>query len=301
MTTNRILLTGATGFIGSALADRLRREGFLLRIVTRQGHVETGSDTDDVVANLDLTTSPIPDSAMAGVSTVVHLAHDMTASDGDAGNLAMAKHVGEACAKSGCQRLIYRSSIAAQEAAGPNGRTYGHGKLAIETKLTEAFGADPIILRPPAVYGPGMAGALATLGKLIDKNLPLPLGSARTARPYIYIETLIDLIAEIVKTDQATYDMLAADGPLVMRDPKLVDTATLIRWMAQAKGRSATLVPVPPALLRLLGRMTGKSLMVSRTLDPVPCETSPALHEVLHWSATRSMPETLDFLSSSKS
>ncbi|WP_342075683.1 NAD-dependent epimerase/dehydratase family protein [Yoonia sp. SS1-5] len=303
--TRRILITGATGFVGRALCKSLRDEGHKLRLYCRKPLV-TVHEADEIFEGPDLGEGPMPLAALDGVGCIIHLAARVTkakpnADIANATTVRIARHVAAAIADSETRDVLLLSSIAAQHAQRhpEDARPYGVEKLAAEGVFQDILpaGKNLVILRPPAVYGPGMSGALAILSKFVDKGLPIPLGLAKTKRPYIARDTLTDLMVKIASADAAQWSALAAK-PLCCCDPDHIDTASLVRLMAQMKGRPSRLVPVPLGLLRAFGRVTGKSELVSGALDAVACENSAELQSVLGWAPRQGMPETLAFLRS---
>ena len=233
----RIMVTGRSGFIGSSLGPFLEARGHEVR---GAGHE---------VASLA--------AAFAGCEAVVHLAN-IAHIRVDAALLWRVNVEGTAraaalAAKHGVRRFIYLSSAKAQE---PHD-AYGRAKRAAEDALRAAAPLQPVILRPPLVYGPRVKANFLALMRAIDRGWPLPLASIRNRRSLVYVENLCDAILACVESEKALGNTYAvADG-----EP--LSTPELCRAIGDALGRPARLVPFPPALLPVK-RLTG-SLVVDDT------------------------------------
>lgn len=115
--------------------------------------------------------------------------------------------------KAGVKRFVYISSIKVNGeqtstnlpfvADGPCAPEdpYGISKLEAERglqMLASETGLEVVIIRPPLVYGPGVKGNFASMLKLIEKGLPLPLGSVDNKRSLVAIDNLVDLIVTCI-------------------------------------------------------------------------------------------------------
>lgn len=169
-------------------------------------------------------------------------------------------------ARAGVAQFIFLSSIkAAGEWSAPGHPLreddpprpedcYGFAKLAAERHLQRLkHGPVITILRPPLVYGPGVKANFAALQKLATSGLPLPLGSVDNQRSFLAIDNLCSAIMAILENPGR------AAGLFHLSDGPALSTPALIRAMAQAAGKPARLLPVPPALLAGLARLAGKS------------------------------------------
>ncbi|HWB79791.1 MAG TPA: NAD-dependent epimerase/dehydratase family protein [Nannocystaceae bacterium] len=274
-----VLVTGATGFVGRAVLQRLRADGHRVRAAVRRDVVLPGVEVVNV-GEIDGTTSW--ESAMREIDAVVHLAarvhvlHE-TAGSRDAAfaafrriNVDGTRKLAEACRPS--TRFVAMSSIRAvadeshpvaiDEATAPQPTTpYGISKLEGERALAEvarARGISWIALRPPLVFGEGAGGNLRRLMAIVRRGVPLPLGAVHNRRSFIYVGNLADAVARA----------LAADAPqscaLPIADPPARSTAALAREIGAAMGKSPRLVSVPPRLLELGARVLGRSEVWAR-------------------------------------
>jgi UDP-glucose 4-epimerase len=243
------------------------------------------------------------------VDCVVHLAarvHVMRdeAADPDAAfratNVDGALRVAQAASRHGVRRFVFVSSVKAL-AEGDMGRplreddpplpqdAYGRSKLAAEQTLSrygEQSGLDVVIVRPPLVYGPQVRANFLRLMDAVWKGIPLPLASVRARRSVIYVENLADALVHCAIDPRAAHQcfhVADADAPTV---------AELSRSLALHLQKRARLLPVPPGLLRLAGRLTGRSAYVDRLVGAMQLDTA-RIRTTLDWQPPYSTDEGL--------
>ena len=149
---------------------------------------------------------------------------------------------------------------------------YAVSKLEAERGLHEIgarAGMETIVLRPPLVYGPGVGGNFLRLLNLIDRSVPLPLGSVDNRRSFIYLGNLVSAIWGCIGAGS-----LCASRTYLVSDADDVSTPALIGLLADALERRASLFPVPVRLLRALGRVPRVAAMVSRLVDSLVVDSS---------------------------
>jgi nucleoside-diphosphate-sugar epimerase len=302
-----IAITGASGFVGSALARRLETGGQRVRRLIRS-ESRRAQDTDVVVGNIGTDTAW--DHALAGVDCVVHCAarvHVMSETEVDP--LEAFRHVNslgsmrlaEAAAAMGVRRLIFLSSIKvlgedtppnqpfdARSEARPQD-AYGRSKLEAEQALTsiaQRTGLELVIIRPPLVYGPAVGANFLALIKAVQRGWPLPLASIHNHRSLVGLGNLLDLIATCIHHPAAT------GRPLLVSDGDDLSTPDLIRHMATALGTNAHLLPFPVTALHLAGRLTGRSAQVRRLTDSLQVDITETMH-LLGWRPSRTVGEEL--------
>jgi nucleoside-diphosphate-sugar epimerase len=308
LNASHILVTGATGFVGRALVRRLLADGRSVRAAVRPASealpVGETVTVDDIGPDTDW------GAALAGVDAVVHLAaraHVLRDSSADAHaryqavNTLGALRLAEAAAAAGVRRFVLLSSarVHGEHTTGaPFTESspllaedpYGRSKADAERGLT-ALGTtgrlEPVILRPPLVYGPGVRGNFARLVALVARGIPLPLGAVRNRRSLVFVGNLVDAIFR-------TLDHPAAAGEtFLVSDAEDLSTPELVRRIARALGRPARLIPVPSPLLRLGGVLAGRSDDVGRLLDDLVVDGSK-IRAVLGWSPVFTLDEGLD-------
>lgn len=296
----KVLVTGANGFVGAALTEDLRRRGLAVVPVTRKSTNESIG-----VGEIDGTTDW--GAALEGCDAVVHTAarvHQMheNAAGAEAlyrmtnvdGTLSLARQAVAA----GVRRFVFLSSIKAMGEAGhfsaempcrpedAYGRSKRDAELAL-LKLAGETGLELVILRLPLVYGPGVKGNFASLIRLIEKGLPLPLGLVRNARSLLYLGNLTDLIALCLTQEAAAGRVwLPSDGPAV-------STPDLVRAIAAAMDRRARLLPVPPSMMLFVAGLLGKGPAAARLFGDLTVDSAPLFGE-LHWKPPSSMAAGLE-------
>lgn len=191
------------------------------------------------------------------------------------------------------------SSIAASLAEKGDIRTrrYGVEKLAADRIFLERLneGRNLVILRPPAVYGPGMQNSMSSLIAMVRKKLPIPLGLATEPRHYISIRNLCDLIETMVRSEDARW-AAAAGQNFEPSDGHAVSTCNLVQMIGKATGHRPLLLPVPLFLLRALGGATGRTDMISGAIDRLDIAPAEKLDAAFGWRPVERMPDSLAFL-----
>lgn len=303
MTTRKVLISGGSGYVGLALAERLLAKGHQVSAFHRN---EKPADPGAVswIRIGDLATTPIDPGIGSDVDVFVNLAAALHPTSTDADGLGsqtagIARNMSQFIAEAGIRRVIVMSSIAARLAQNDreHARRYGIEKLAADRIFLEQSGggSQVVILRPPAVYGQGMRNSIATLAGMVRKGRPIPLGSATEPRHYISIRNLCDLVETIVGSDDDRWAK-AAGHIFEPSDGQAVATRDLIRMMGNAMGRRARLLPLSPALLRVLGAVTGRSEMIGGAVDRLDVAPVGELEAAFGWRPVERMPESLAFL-----
>lgn len=249
----RILVTGASGFLGGYITARLQADG---HEIVAQGatHMPSGLPGTSTVLTGPLEAFRDWDRLLDGVELVIHVAgraHVLVrAAAGvqealfEAANETATKRLTEAMTRRGLTRLIHISSIAAKAPAD----AYSHSKKKGEDVVLDwaaATGSPAIVLRPPILYGPNAPGNLARLARLLRLPLPLPFASLQNRRSLLSVENAADAVGRAVSGEAETKPTIyeiCDEEPVSLRD--------IVVALAQGMDRRLILVPFPPALLR---------------------------------------------------
>lgn len=289
----RVLVTGGTGFVGKAVVHRLQATGHEVRVaVRRQGGAPTAQTT--VVADISGTTDW--QRALEGVDAVVHLAarvHVMNSTVDDVRlftetNTEGTLRLADAMRTAGLRRLVFMSTIKvngegtagvpfrADDRPAP-GDPYAVSKYRAEQELLRMSAMDPVIIRPPLVYGPGVKGNLARLCALADRGVPVPFGAIDNRRDLVGVDNLADLVSTCVSHPAAPGQVfLAADGlPL--------STPHLYSMIAESMGRRPRMMHVSPEWLNRVGRWLGRGADMQRLTGSLEIDLSPTMR-TLDWS-----------------
>lgn len=166
---------------------------------------------------------------------------------------------------------------------------YGVSKWEAEQALhrvASETGLEVVIVRPPLVYGEGVKGNFAQLLKVLTKGIPLPLASVHNLRSLIYIGNFVDAL-RVCATHPA-----AAGRTYLVSDGEDVSTPDLLRQLGAAMGHPARLLPCPPRLLKLAGRLLGRSDQIERLLGSLQVDSSRIRNE-LGWQPPFTLQEGL--------
>jgi len=309
-----VLVTGATGFIGSALVSILSgKEGFesFAAVRSQQSGLPATIQTIQVG---DLNADTNWELALKNIQVVVHAAarvHVMKDAKTDplgeyrktnvAGTLNLARQAIE----SGVKRFIFISSIKVNGEATEQGNPYtasdepqpkdpyGISKLEAEQGLFElARGSSMgvVIIRPPLVYGPGVKANFHSMMRWLDRGIPLPLGAIRNKRSLVALDNLVDLIVTCIDHPAAANQVfLAGDG-------EDLSTTELLERLSMALGRPARLIPIPARIIEIGAALLGKGdiaqricgslqIDISRTRDLLDWQPPVTVDEALHKTA----------------
>lgn len=263
-----IALTGASGFVGRAVAAHLAAEGLPLRLLLRRPDPVLEALAEGVVRG-DLRDPAALAALVEGAGTVVHLGGLVAAvrpEEFHAVNAEATGRLARAAAEAGVQRFLLASSLAARE---PRLSPYAASKRAAEAALAEAApGLARCVLRPPGVYGPGDRATLPIFRQLALGLVAMP--SVPGARfSLLFVEDLARAVSALLREPAA----LAWNGrPLPLDDGAESGYAwsDLAAIAAERLGRPVRLLRLPPALLAplawggaALGRLSGRPAMLA--------------------------------------
>lgn len=304
-----VLVTGATGFVGHFLCERLLSEDFAVR-----GTILESENSSSLVKDVEpVTVKPLGaetpwSHALEGINTIIHLAarvHIMDDSSADPmtefrkTNVDGTARLAREAAKAGVKRLVFVSSIKvngeecttsymSHSTPSPSD-PYGTSKWEAEQilrRIENETGLEVVIIRPTLVYGPGVKANFLNMIKTINRGIPLPLASIRNKRSLIFIGNLVDALRTCaIHPDAAGKTYLISDGVNV-------STPELIRQTASALGVPVRLFALPVSFMKLAGKLTGKSGAVRRLTGSLTVDIS-SIGQELGWKPPFTMKEGL--------
>lgn len=309
MGASRVLVTGATGFVGAALVRELRRTGVDVLAVGRRDAVHASGGRGLQIADI----GPATDwgNALVGCDAVVHLAarvHQLHERASDPlrefmrVNCDGTQHLARQAAAAGVSRFVFVSSIKVNGEATTPGSSfserdcpapadaYGASKAAGEAAVRAvavATGMQVTIVRPPLVYGPGVRANFLSMTKWLARGVPLPLGGVvENRRSLVALDNLVSMLAVALRHPAA------ANETFLVSDGEDVSTTELLRRTARALGVTPRLLAVPPALLRFAAVIAGKGEMAQRLCGSLQVDCSKA-RALLDWSPPIGLDEGL--------
>lgn len=307
-----VLVTGASGFIGTAVCRHLVAAGCDVRGSVRNippegdrlfgvTYLETG----------DIRTFQGWRDAVGGCDAVIHLAARVHVMRDEATdplkefrliNVDVTAALADAAANARVKKFIYLSSIGVlgdvtnkdnpfSEYSCPEPHNhYCRSKLEAELLLTDTSRYPSLavtVIRPPLVYGPRNPGNFLTLLRMLDAGIPLPLASVQNRRSFIYVENLADAITTCVTSS------VSIGTTYVVSDGEDLSTPELIRRICSAMGRPARLFPLPKTLLVLAASLSGRATMANRLLGSLVIDSS-RIRGDLGWTPPCSVEEGLN-------
>jgi len=306
----RVVVTGATGFIGAHLIRRLRRERLPVIAVVRTAPGGV-AERELTYVERDLERVESIRDVLRPDDVVVHLAaraHVMRPGDQDAdaryrrANVDPTRMICRSAVESGARRVVYMSSakVFGEGRERPYDRAetvapvdaYARSKAEAEQVVREVAGTGGVqwtIFRPPFVYGPGGKGnfpRLIALARLASR-LPLPLASVANRRSILFVGNLVDAVVRCGLDDRA------ADAILLPTDALDVSTPQLLRAIATARASRALLFPFPPTLLRAAAALVHRSAEMDRLTESLRLDARH-LHDDLAWRPPFSLEAALE-------
>lgn len=311
MSRQRVLVTGASGFVGSAVVERLSEQPELYDVVAVARSNRGGDNkTCRFFSGMELGESAGWAEVVHGVDAVIHCAaraHVMNDKSVDPlaefrrVNVDGALSLANEASKAGVKRFVFVSTVKVNGES-TNHRTpfseaderspedpYARSKAEAELRLQDFCaekGMELVVVRPPLVYGPGVKGNFQSLLKLCKLPVPLPFASMKNKRSMVYVGNLADFLVRCVHAPRASGETF------LISDDEVFSLSELLRELRHAQGRAAWLIPVPDFLFRVTGVILGKAAALERLTGALVVDAGKA-RDVLGWSAPYSVRQGL--------
>lgn len=300
----KVLVTGASGFVGKPLCEALLKHGINVSAIVRTPEQQI-KGVELVVHDLHAKTNL--QKYLKGIDVVIHLAgraHVMKEpylNPYDAyyeANVRITETLAEQAALCEVKRFIYLSSVKVngestnespfieKDIPRPEDN-YGKTKHEAEKilkKVAKNSAMELIIIRPPLVYGAGVKANFKALISLSCSRLPLPFACAENKRSLIFVGNLIDFIMLCIQHPKA------ANQTFLISDGDDVSTREMVLTISAAKKISTILVPLPEKWIRLIFRLAGKQMLAERLFGSLQVDINKA-KTLLNWSPPFSFKE----------
>jgi nucleoside-diphosphate-sugar epimerase len=311
----KVLLTGATGFVGRFLVSSLIDAKFDVISLVREHSLSLPEQVVQVAVG-DLKTWSTMNSSfkskikkiLPDVDVIIHLAarvhvmadnsHDPLAEfrivNTDA-TLALAIMAVDA----GVNRFVYLSSIGVNgnKSSQPfteHDKLKPHNNYAISKQeaenglfvIAKESKMKVVVIRPPLVYGPNAPGNFETLVKWVYKGVPLPFGAIHNKRSLVALDNLVSLIVHCLAHPKAVNEVF------VISDGVDVSTTELLQKVSKAFGKKPWLIPVPVSWMMFAARLVSKGDVATRLFDSLQVDSTKA-RDLLGWRPVITMDAQL--------
>lgn len=303
---HRVVITGATGFVGTALVRACVIAGHHVLAVGSSGersaswHANLDDNLRDAVRTRLRTDDWPRDPWARSAEALIHLAArvhvmDETAADPDAAfhvaNVDGTREAFTSAVRAGICRVVYVSSVKVQGERSPEGGftealslhpsdAYARSKVHAE-QVVRSLSAEQhlpfVIVRPPLVYGPGVGGNVATLMSWIARGRPVPVGARDVRRSMIGVRNLADVLL------RSATDARAEGRTFLVSDGYPVTVPELVRAMGDAMDRRATTMLIPAFVQTLLARVPSVRTRLERLSAPLIIDDS-LVRRTLDWT-----------------
>ena len=315
----KVLVTGATGFIGSALIEYLAN----IQRLAVVGMVRLDNDCN-ISTNVEFRLGEVGslnklDINLSDINVVVHTAGRVhITNEGSSNSIENFRRMNTAgtldlamlAADSGVKRFVFLSSIKV------NGETtrpgypftpcdvyvpddaYGLSKYEAEQgllALAKETGMEVVIIRPPLVYGPGVKANFASMMRWMSRSVPLPFGAIHNQRSLVALDNLVSFISLCVDCEKSPK---AANQVFLISDGKDVSTTELLKKVGKAlnhqfpKVMKPYLVPFPVSIMTFFAKVMGKEDLAIRLFSSLQVDSSKS-QELLGWRPVVTMDEQL--------
>ena len=306
----RVCVTGATGFVGARLVDRLEALGHDVTAVARSRPAGFKASNATHWVERDLVDDSWPFEFLEGTDVLVHLAaraHVIKEQNTDPlqafrrVNVHPTHALARAAAAAGVKRMIFASSIGVHGAATEEGRSitesspvtpsepYARSKWEAEEQLQEISrrsGLDVVVLRPALTAGAGAPGNFARLANVTRRELPMTVPWRDNTRSFVSLNNLTSLLVHCL-------DHPAAGGKtFVVADRQWASTREVMQWIAEGAGVRLRTIPLPDRLLRMAAGLAGKSQLYGKLFGDLRVDAT-RIHTELGWEPEESLADAV--------
>jgi len=306
----KILLTGATGFIGKALVLELIQKNFNVSIAVRQKSNLFPDKVKQFVVG-DFQSNPDFSASLAEAECVIHLAGKAHVIDKAEApvldefrkiNTELTLNLAKQAVASKVKRFIFLSSI------GVNGNQNNQPFLEIDTpnpqepyaiskyeaeqglfKISKKTGMEVVIIRPPLVFGVKAPGNFGRLLHWVNAKhpIPLPFGSVNNSRSLVALDNLVDFIILCINHKKA------ANEVFLISDGDDLSTTQLLQNILKIYKKNTLLLPVPVSLMLFVAKLIGKKSDAVRLFSSLRVDSSKA-RDLLEWKPIVTMKDQLE-------
>ncbi len=297
MTSQKILLTGATGFVGRQILERLPKTTHVFgrskpehECIFFKGELDNKTDFSQTLEGIDV---------VIHCAARAHVMNDTETELYEQINTLATLSLAKQAAALGAKRFIFISTIKVngestleggpfrfsdkQNPSDPYGISKANAEIGLQ-EIAAKTGMAVVIIRPPLVYGPGVKANFAAMLKLAKKNLPLPLGAIHNKRSLVAVENLVDLVLTCIDHPAA------ANQTFLVSDDCDVSTTELLRLMTRASGKKPILLPIPVSWLKAVASLAGKQSVIDRLCGNLQVDISHT-KQTLGWKPPITLEE----------
>lgn len=305
----RIMVTGASGFVGSAVCTELISLHYKVRCAVRSVSVDYSLNSE-IVEVPEIGPDTDWTYALHGVGLVIHLAARVHITRDVAQepltafryvNVNGTLNLAHQAALAGVKRFVFISSIGVNGSHTGMGNAFSeedqpqpHNAYALSKweaeqglmRISAETGLEVVIIRPPLVYGFNAPGNFGTLMRAVWHGMPLPLGAIQNQRSLVALDNLVDFIITcLTHPDASNQTFLVSDG-------EDISTTELLKCTASAMGVKARLIPVPATIIQVGAWLLGKSDTAQSLCGNLQVDISK-VRQLLGWAAPISVKEGL--------